>query len=212
MIRPRTLRRRSLVGALSLLLVAVTAGCGITSDESPRDIPAADQVELGVGSDSNAGAAIGTARVYFLSPEVVGQAALLESVARDVAETPTALLQALLAGPNETEQAKQFRTALPVGTQLLDARRQGFVLRVDLSADVLELSGQVLITAIAQIVFTASEIDGVRGVTIIVGGADQQWPVGSGELTGTPLTVYDYPGLVPSSQPDYPAFPSPSSP
>lgn len=197
---------------LALALIASAAGCGIASDDGPRDIPAADQVELGFGGDANAGAAIGTARVYFVSPDVVGQAALLESVARDVDETPTAVLQALLAGPNQTEQANQFRTALPVGTQLLDARRQGFVLRVDLSDAVLELSGQVLITAIAQIVFTASEIEGVRGVTILVAGADQQWPVGSGELTSAPLTVYDYPGLVQSSQPDYPAFPSPTIP
>lgn len=197
---------------LLVLLALIATGCGIASDDGPRDIPAADQVELGLGGDNNAGAAIGTARVYFLSPEVVGQAALLESVARDVAETPTALLQALLAGPNQTEQANQFRTALPAGTELLDARRQGFVLRVDLSDAVLELSGEVLITAIAQIVFTASEIEGVRSVTIMVDGADQQWPVGSGELTSTPLTVYDYPGLVPSSQPDYPAFPSPTTP
>ena len=203
---------RRLLAVAAVVLASTAAGCGIASDDGPRDIPAADQVELGLGGESNAGAAIGTARVYFLSPEVVGQAALLESVARDVDETPTALLQALLAGPNQTEQENQFRTALPAGTQLLDARRQGFVLRVDLSDAVLELSGQVLITAIAQIVFTASEIEGVRGVTIMVDGADQQWPVGSGELTSTPLTVYDYPGLVPSSQPDYPAFPSPTTP
>ena len=203
---------RRLLALAAVVLASTAAGCGIASDDGPRDIPAADQVELGLGGESNAGAAIGTARVYFLSPEVVGQAALLESVARDVDETPTALLQALLAGPNQTEQENQFRTALPAGTQLLDARRQGFVLRVDLSDAVLELSGQVLITAIAQIVFTASEIEGVRGVTIMVDGADQQWPVGSGELTSTPLTVYDYPGLVPSSQPDYPAFPSPTTP
>lgn len=204
--------KRLRAGVLAIACVVGATGCGIAADDGPRDIPAADQVALGLGADSNAGAAIGTARVYFLSPEVVGQAALLQSVARDVAETPTALLQALLAGPNQTEQSNQFRTALPVGTELLDARRQGFVLRVDLSDAVLELSGQVLITAIAQIVFTASEIDGVRGVTILVDGADQQWPVGSGELTSTPLTVYDYPGLVPSSQPDYPAFPSPTTP
>ena len=202
-------RRRPL---LCILLTVGIIGCGIASDDGPRDIPAADQVELGLGRDSNAGAAIGTARVYFLSPEVVGQAALLESVARDVAETPTTLLQALLAGPNQTEQSNQFRTALPAGTELLDARRQGFVLRVDLTDAVLQLSGEVLITAIAQIVFTASEIEGVRGVTIVVAGADQQWPVGSGELTSTPLTVYDYPGLVSSSQPDYPAFPSATTP
>lgn len=195
-----------------VLLALVATGCGISADDGPRDIPAADQVELGVGGIGNAGAAIGAARVYFLLPEVVGQAALLASVARDVADTPTGLLQALLAGPNQTEQSNQLRTAIPVGTELIDARRQGLILRVDLSDDVLELSGQVLITAIAQIVFTASELDGVRGVTILVAGANQQWPVGSGELRSRPLTVYDYPGLVPSSQPDYPAFPSPTSP
>jgi len=203
---------RHLRPLLGVLLSVCLAGCGIASDDGPRDIPAADQVELGLGDDSSAGATSGTARVYFLSPEVVGQAVLLESVARDVAETPTALLQALLAGPNQTEQSNQFRTALPAGTELLSARRQGFVLRVDLSDAVLQLSGQILITAIAQIVFTASEIERVRGVTIVVAGADQQWPVGSGELTSTPLTVYDYPGLVLSSQPDYPAFPSPTAP
>lgn len=197
---------------LTTLLVASTTACGIAADDGPRDIPAAEQIQLGIGGDQNAGAATGTARVYFLAPEASGQAPLLRSVARDVTESPTALLQSLLAGPNQTEQANQLRTALPMGTQLLGARRQGFVLRVDLSAEVLELSGQVLIAAIAQIVFTVSEIDGVRGVTILVAGASQQWPVGSGELTSAPLTVYDYPGLVASSQPDYPAFPSPTVP
>lgn len=196
-------------GLAIVCAAAMITSCGIATDDGPRDIPVADQVELGIGTDNEAGAATGTARVYFLSPEVVGQSARLESVARDVAETPTALLIALLAGPNETEQSNQFRTAVPVGTELLDARRQGLVLRVDLSPEVLELSGQVLITAIAQIVFTAAELDGIRGVKILVAGADQQWPKGSGQLTSAPLTVYDYPGLVPSSQPDYPAVPSP---
>ncbi|MBI4885153.1 MAG: GerMN domain-containing protein [Actinobacteria bacterium] len=195
---------------LAVVAVAGISACGIASDDTPRDIPIAEQVELGSGGDRAAGAATGTARVYLLSPEVVGQAELLESVARDVAETPIELLKALLAGPNAAELANQFRTALPVDTELLGARRQGFVLHVDLSEEVLRLSGQILITAIAQIVFTAAELDGVRGVAITVDGADQPWPVGNGELQSTPLTVYDYPGLVPSSQPDYPAFPSPS--
>jgi len=195
-----------------LVFGVLAASCGIAADDGPRDIPAADQVELGRGGDGNAGAATGTARVYFLSPSVVGQSESLESVARDVNETPTELLQALLDGPNQTEQSEQLRTALPVDTQLIDSRRQGLVLRVNLSDDVLELSGQVLIAAIAQIVFTASELEGVNGVRILVAGANQQWPVGSGELTSEPLTVYDYPGLVPSSQPEFPAFPTPPTP
>jgi hypothetical protein len=35
------------------------------------------------------------------------------------------------------------------------------------------------------------------------------WPLGNGELTQSPLTKYDYPGLVESSQPAFPAIPSP---
>ena len=116
--------KRVLTTLLAIGLAVGACGSGIASDDGLRDIPAADQVELGIG-DNNAGAAIGTARVYFLSPEVVGQAALLESVARDVAETPIGLLQELLAGPHETAQSNQFRTALPAGPEFLDARRQG---------------------------------------------------------------------------------------
>jgi hypothetical protein len=59
-------------------------------------------------------------------------------------------------------------------------------------------------------VFTSSEIEGVRSVKIVVDGADQQWPAGNGALQSSPLTVYDFPGLVPSAQPDYPATPTPT--
>jgi spore germination protein GerM len=85
-------------------------------------------------------------------------------------------------------------------------------LRIDVSQGLLQLSGQVLVAAVAQIVFTGAEIDGVRSVSISVEGAPQRWPVGSGELQSAPLTVYDYPGLVPSAQPAYPAIPTPTQP
>jgi hypothetical protein len=49
-------------------------------------------------------------------------------------------------------------------------------------------------------------------VKILVDGADQQWPAGDGALQSEPLTVYDYPGLVVSAQPAYPAIPTPSQP
>ena len=155
---------------------------------------------------------MGSARVYLLSPELPGQAQSLEAVARDVNETPTALLGALFAGPNAAESTRQVGTALPTGTVLLGTRMQGSVLRVDVSEDLLQLSGEVLVAAVAQIVFTAAELEGVRSVKLLVKGTDQQWPAGNGELETTPLTIYDYPGLVPSAQPAYPAIPSPNQP
>jgi len=198
-------RRALLLATVSLLLAA----CGISTDDAPRAIPASQQRQLGVDTDRNVGAATGTGRVYLLTPEIAGRAEGLVAVARDVDETPIALLGALFEGPNSTELSRQLRTALPTGIELLDARLQGGMLRVDVSASMLLLSGQVLVAAVAQIVFTGSDVAGVRSVKIVVDGADQQWPAGNGDLQSTPLTVYDFPGLVQSSQPEFPAIPSP---
>lgn len=202
---------RRLIAALAIAALPLSA-CGISSDDAPRNVPVAEQEQLGIASDRDAGDATGTARVYLLSPEAPGQALALQAVARDVNETPTALLEALFAGPNASEVDSQLRTALPTGTELLSARIQGGTLRIDVSQGLLQLSGQVLVAAVAQIVFTGAEIDGVRSVAISVEGDAQRWPAGNGELQSSPLTVYDYPGLVPSAQPSYPAIPTPTQP
>ncbi len=205
----RPVRFLPLVAAAVLTGVALTA-CTIGSDDGPRNVPPADQQQLRVATDRSAGAATGTARVYLLAPEGAGQSHLLQAVARDVSENATDVLTELMAGPNAEELVGQFRTALPTGLQLLSATRRGAVLQVDVSQELGELSGEALVAAVAQIVFTASEVDGVQSVKILIDGADQQWPAGNGELQSLPLTVFDYPGLVLSSQPAYPAIPTPT--
>lgn len=205
----RPVRFLPLVAAAVLTGVALTA-CTIGSDDGPRNVPPADQQQLRVATDRSAGAATGTARVYLLAPEGAGQSHLLQAVARDVSENATDVLTELMAGPNAEELVGQFRTALPTGLQLLSATRRGAVLQVDVSQELGELSGEALVAAVAQIVFTASEVDGVQSVKILIDGADQQWPAGNGELQSLPLTVFDYPGLVQSSQPAYPAIPTPT--
>ena len=84
-------------------------------------------------------------------------------------------------------------------------------LTVDISAEILELPGSSLREAVAQLVFTGSELEGVRSVRILVDGASAAWPDGSGELQDRPLTIYDFPGLAESAQPPYPPVPSESS-
>ncbi|MDO8391840.1 MAG: GerMN domain-containing protein [Actinomycetota bacterium] len=195
-----------------LAMFGLLGACGISSDSEPRDIAPADQLPLGIGTDTGAGAATGTAKVYLLGPEVLGQATTLQAVARDVNETPTQLLTALFAGPNSGELDQQLRTALPTGLSLLSTQVRAGVLVIDVSKDLQQLSGQALISAVAQIVFTCAELSIARPVKILVEGADQQWPRGNGEVQSEPLTVYDYPGLVQSAQPRYPAIPTPSQP
>lgn len=198
-------------------LLVVTAGvlmgaCGIAEDDSPRDVPTAQQQQLGILTDRSAGAARGTGRIYLLAPTEVGQTPVLQAVARDVQGTPSDLLEALLSGPNAAEIGRQFRSAVPAGTTLLSDKLQGGVLVVDLSAEFLQSTGSDVVDALAQIVFTASEADTVRSVRVLVDGQAQQWPTGNGELQAAPLTVYDYPGRVASAQPAYPAIPTPTQP
>jgi spore germination protein GerM len=204
--------RRGAAILCAVALATTAAACTISNDDSPRDIPAGDQRELGVDTERPAGAARGLARIYLLAPSISGDAASLTPVARDVAETPIAVVQSLLSGANADELARQFRSAVPAGTRLLSAKLQAGTLRIDVSKELLQLSGSDLVDALAQIVFTTSELDGVRAVKLLVEGADQQWPAGNGALQGAALTVYDYPGRVASAQPDYPAIPSPSMP
>lgn len=188
------------------------AGCSIGPDSAPRDIPVLQQDELLASSDRAAGAATGTARIFLLSPESGGQATTIVAVPRDVDETPIALLRALLAGPNDDELDAQFRTAIPTDVEVRSALVRGGTLIVDMSPGLLQLAGDGLIDAIAQVVFTASELSGVRAVKILIDGSDQQWPTGTGVFQAAPLTVYDYPGLLDSAQPDHPAVPSPTVP
>ncbi len=78
------------------------------------------------------------------------------------------------------------------------------VVQVDLSDELLDLSGGELTSAVAQIVFTASEIPGAESVLIRVDGATQEWPDGSGAQHRGPLTTYDFIGWAESAQPAFP--------
>lgn len=203
--------RRTTTAAAVVVAVSVVAGCAIAPDDAPRDIPLLQQSELRLDADPAAGAAVGAARIYLLTPETSGRSSQLLSVPRDVDEAAPDVLSALLAGPNADELDEQLRTAIPAATELRGAALRGGTLLVDVSAEILQLSGDILVRAVAQIVFTAAGLPGVRAVRLLVDGAERQWPAGNGELQSAPLTPFDYPGLLATTQPDYPAIPSPTA-
>ncbi len=200
--------RRHRVSAL-LLMTLTAASCSIDAETTPRNIAARDRRDLSANFDQAAGAATGSGRIYLLSPEVIGQPRTLQSVARDVGDTPANALQALFEGPNTDELQALLRSAIPPGTRLLDVAQSGGELVVNVSSELQQLTGEALINGVAQIVLTASEITGVTGVSIAIDGVPQQWPAASGELQSEPLTRYDFPGWVVSSQPAFPSVPSP---
>ena len=151
--------------------------------------------------------AAGANRIYLVAP---GEERLMRSVPRQ-ATTRSELLDVLLAGPNDAELAEQYSSFIPSTTELISARTQGQVLTINLSGGITELSGQNLAQAVAQIVYTASELDGIEAVQLRVDNEELAWPVWpSLETTSGPLRVYDYPNLVVTSQPDFPTVPAQS--
>ena len=126
-----------------------------------------------------------------------------------MADTPADAMIALFQGPNIAELQALLRSAIPSGTRLLDVSESGGALVVNVSSELQQLTGEALIDGVAQIVLTASEITGVSAVLIAIDGVPQQWPATNGVLQSEPLTKYDFPGIVLSSQPAFPSVPSP---
>ena len=190
------------------LVSCVVSGCAIGPDDSPRDIPQDVIDDLPLPESGGGAAATGSGRVYLVATNPTGSGTSLRAVARDVGSDERLRLEALFAGPNSEERDDQLRTALPDDLRLLGVRRRaGGVLVVDVSDEITQLSGDDLIAAVAQIVFTATELTDVNAVQIAVDGESTKWPAGNGELRSEPLTVYDYPGIEPSTQPPYPGLP-----
>lgn len=187
--------------------VLVVSGCSIQPDASPNDLPA-DRAEV-FGDVATGDVAAGTNRIYLLAPTDPEVPQRLRPAQRDVPTAPKSVLDTLFAGPNAAERDAQLDTAIPADARVLAARPVGQLLTVDLTDVFDELTPDGLRLAVAQIVSTATDIEGVQSVQLRIDGEPRVWPLGNGELTDRPLTKFDYPGLVESSQPAFPAIPSP---
>jgi spore germination protein GerM len=194
--------------ALTVLITALGSACAIQPEAAPNDL-SAERSDV-FGDPATGDEAAGTTRVYLLVPADTDQPERLRSVLRDVSTDPAAVLESLFAGPNSEERSQGLDTAIPADVELLSPPRTiGQVLTIDVNGAFDALNTDSLQLAVAQIVNTATTIDGVKAVQLRIDGAPRVWPLGNGELTDRPLTTYDYPGLVESSQPSFPGIPTP---
>lgn len=197
--------RRARPVLLAAIAVAVTsAGCAIQPDASPRDVPLDERIELDPASGPDAGQATGTGRIFLAVTDPADGQTRLRSVLRNASESEP-LFEALFDGPNADEFDAGLDSALPTELSLNSARITASTLTVDVSDEILALqSADDLRLAVAQIVYTAHEIEGVRGVRLRVDGAAREWPNGRGQARTDALTVYDFPNFAESAQPSYP--------
>ena len=201
-------RHRMLVGVL--VVAAGLVGCAIQPDAAPRDVPEEDR-RFFAGETATGDEAAGTSLIFLLAPNQPGETPQLRSAMRDVPSESLAVVRSLMSGPNDSEGAAGIGTAIPSELVVNSADRFGRVTTVDVSGALDEIDAVDLRYAIAQIVYTVTALGNVDAVEIRVDGEERVWPRGDGELTAEPLTPYDDPGLVESTQPHYPAVPSPVS-
>ena len=200
---PRLHRRRLTMLCAAPVAIAALAGCGVTEDSEPRDLPIQNVAQRNEVSGDEA---TGFNRIYLIAQDE--EQVRLRSVARGVDATPAALLDSLVAGPNTDELDAGLFSAIPLELEILSTQTVGSVLTVDMNDALSALIPETLTEALAQIVATTTELDVVQRVRLRVNGQNQTWLTGDGQLSAKPLSIYDYPNLVESTQPALPSLPS----
>ena len=181
-------------------LFVVLAGCGVPIQSEPVPITSAAVPTRLQGSP---GAPTVTPSATPGRPAVQVNFVRDDKLVTLVREVPTttpadgltAVVDALLAGPTDREQAGGITTALPPGLILTIVEVRG-------SRVVLELSGQTggrsateNILAVGQIVLSLTAVQSIDQVTFARDGVPVEALLADGALTTAPLTAADYDSL-----------------
>jgi spore germination protein GerM len=147
---------------LSLSLAALISGCSVPS----KDI-----------------------QVFFF------QQGKLAPVSRDLPtnESPVMIaIDQLLRGPNDQEITNGFSTMVPAGTRSRNVDVEGHTAIIDFNSTIVEFEGGTdeAKAIVAQIVYTATSVRGIKQVILKLQGSDQ-FVMGPGYVIDHPLTRDD---------------------
>ncbi|MCD9622450.1 GerMN domain-containing protein [Rhabdothermincola salaria] len=206
----KPLRRLVKVGLAVLAAIVLLVGCGIASDDSARDIPdnalpEALQNETTTTTVSDEPGRTSIERLFLVEASSDGATEQLAEIPVEIevpegpSGLPAALVQAL-ADARPTELGfPSLTNSVPPGLEVLrtDLGADG-VLDLDVSElDSVEGSGQRL--AVAQIVFTLTELADIDAVRFFDDGEPVAVPIESGTApAGTPVRRIDDPSLLAS--------------
>jgi spore germination protein GerM len=173
-----------------LFVTCLLVACGIPVEAEPEmvgvEIAASPETESPTPGD------LAAVPMYLVSNDS------LVRVTRDLPSPPsvTSIFDSLLGGVTEPERSENLRTAIPPGTETLAVTEDGSVLRIDLSSEFAAVGGEEEILAVAQIVLTATSIEGVDLVAFRLEGVPTDVPVASGALSVDPVSAQDYESLL----------------
>jgi spore germination protein GerM len=202
--------------AVLLGLVVGAVGCGLAADDEPHAIEAedlpADLLDPNPPTSTTLPdtTATTTVTVYLVVRE--GDTTRLAAVEREVAITGTVdasleddashaadRINALLLPPSAEEQDQGFISSIPTDTVLLDATvvPDDDELVVNVSSALFDVQGTELANAFAQLVWTVTELRGVRQVRFEVDGVTRRALNADGIEQDGAVTRADYSALAP---------------
>ncbi|MFN8053317.1 MAG: GerMN domain-containing protein [Acidimicrobiales bacterium] len=161
-------RRPPVVVALVATLVGLLAGaCGIPLDDAPRAV-VASSTTTAPGTATTVQPGDTTAFLFFIADNH-----LIDIDQEIPSRQPRDVLSALFAGVPAGSSADVV-SQIPTGTRLLDVRQNGNQLDVDVSKEFDNLVGAGRTQATAQIVLTATDLNGVDQVALLIDGQQTQ--------------------------------------
>lgn len=200
-VRPR--RAARMLRMVLVVLLGVSAACGIPADDAPRSI-SEDKAPgtMGTGPEVTTDGQTLRAELYFTRFD--GRRDNLVPIKRRVptggsssTPTPATVLEALLAGVAEDESALNVVTKIPADTGLASQPRlDGGILTVDLTEAINGVQGDGARLAYGQMVCTVAALDEVESVLFTVEGEPVPPPTGDGDTTNVPLTCASYAPLL----------------
>jgi hypothetical protein len=188
-----------LVVALGVALVV--PGCSLREDDRPRQISHDSLPSVLFRQSDDAvtnpeGPVTEVHPIYLQDGDTLVPVPLSIPLPNTPAELPRLIMEKLLR-PGLGEESK-YKSAIPPTTRLRSVTRKDDVLEIDLSNLPVEGTGQRL--AFAQFVFTATAVNGVRGVRFTIEGTPTPVPLDNrASDPGQTITRDDYPKLAPNS-------------
>ncbi len=189
------LRRRAVAVIAAPVLLGGVVGCGVQLDDQPRKI-ATDAVPFDLLETSTTGVPSATTPLPTFqetSVFLVDNDDYLIEVRRQLPGEVRLAIGSLLTPPTEAEVNSGLSTDIAPSVSLrgISGPEDGLV-TIDLTADGTERSPEISRLAFAQLVYTATGLQGVDRVLFQVDGQAREVPTGEGQSTAEPLSRIDY--------------------
>jgi spore germination protein GerM len=188
-------------GTLALVVAVVLAGaCSAPLDSGPKSIRAASiPAALRAESSSTTTTTVPAGASEEVTVYYIGSDGRLQGVKRRVSApvTPLKVLQKLFSPPSEPEALSGLHTSISPDTTLLSADIEASILTVDTSKNFAFGQLPEQIGAYAQVVFTATELEGVTGVQFAHEGRRVSVQAGDGSTNSAPLGRASYAQFTP---------------